>query len=133
MGPGDAADLDAVVVIDFDVAGGVDDVDGLAVHSGSEVQGVAGPGDVAVPRDVAVGQDRVGRSGWQGAGLSAVQQLQGDWVVGRTVVVDAVPGHERGDAQAEVRLTQNSGQVVVLSGGLGGRLVGLSGQLVFVL
>jgi len=32
-----------------------------------------------------------------------------------------------------VRLTPNPGQVVVWSGGLEGRLVGLSGQVVFVL
>lgn len=32
-----------------------------------------------------------------------------------------------------VRLTPDSGQVVVWSGGLGSRLVGLSGQVVFVL
>ncbi len=33
----------------------------------------------------------------------------------------------------ELRLTPNPGQVVVWSGGLEGRLVGLSGQVVFVL
>ena len=32
-----------------------------------------------------------------------------------------------------LRLTPDSGQVVVWSGGLGSRLVGLSGQVVFVL
>ena len=34
---------------------------------------------------------------------------------------------------ARLRLTPKSGQVVVWSGGLEGRLVGLSGQVVFVL
>ena len=43
---------------------------------------------------------------------------------------------ERGEPSALVltlRLTPNPGQVVVWSGGLEGRLVGLSGQVVFVL
>ncbi len=42
-------------------------------------------------------------------------------------------GGEPGNRPEVLRLTPDSGQVVVWSGGLGSRLVGLSGQVVFVL
>jgi len=103
----------AVGFVDGEQVGGVDQVDGLAPHVAGEPEHSTLPVHPPVGPDLATGQDGLVGFGWQAEGLLAVEGLEGDRVWGGFGLGRGVPGHRRGDPEAESLVL--SALVVVLA------------------